>query len=323
MRLKLELFGESHAPEMSFKLENFPSGQKIDFDKLRAFMARRSPGQSTLVSSRRETDEIDFGASLTEAGETTGGTIIGVIKNSDCRPQDYAENRAIPRPGHADYGQWVGEGKIAVGGGANSGRMTALLCAAGGVCLQYLEARGILVRARLVEVHGKRKDFEAEIERAQAAGDSVGGVIECETTGLPAGIGGALFDGVETALAGAAFAIPGVNGIEFGNGFGAAKLFGSENNDPFAVEHGRVVTTTNNQGGLLGGRTTGMPLIFRVAMKPTPTIFQPQQSVDLTTMTPVELKMKGRHDPCIALRAVPVVEAITGFVLTDYLTTNH
>ena len=317
--LRLSVRGASHAPAISFTLEGFPSGFRVDRAKLAAFMERRAPGRDKLSTARRENDEVEFAAGL-DGDVTTGAPVVGRIANRDMRPADYAANRQIPRPGHADFPQWVEAGAIPTGGGANSGRLTAALCAAGGLCLQWLEQRGVRIAAALDSVGGKPDGFEETILAAKADGDSVGSTVRCEATGLPAGIGGALFSGVETELAGALFAIPGVKGVEFGNGFAAAALRGSENNDPFVLNaEGCVATDGNRHGGLLGGRTTGMPVVFRVAFKPTPTLFRPQRSVDLATMNKAVCASKGRHDPCIARRAVPVVEAVAAFVLADIL----
>lgn len=318
--LRFSVRGASHAPCLRFVLEGLPAGLMIDRAALAAFMERRAPGRDALSTARRESDAIEWRGGLDAAGRTTGEPLAGVIANRDARPADYGADLTVPRPGHADFPQWVEAGRIPTGGGANSGRLTAALCAAGGVCLQWLERRGVAIHARVEAIHGNADDPAAEVAAAKAAGDSVGGTIACEATGLPAGVGGALFDGIETALSGALFAIPGVKGVEFGNGFAAATLRGSENNDAFVVgDDGTVRTATNRHGGLLGGRTTGMPVTFRVALKPTPTIFLPQPSVDLATMRPATCVSKGRHDPCIVLRAVPVVEAVAALALADAL----
>lgn len=316
--LRLDVGGASHAPFIRFSLSGLPQGMRIDALALAAFMERRAPGRDSLSTQRREADEVEF-LSGVEDGATTGGEISGRIANRDMRPGDYGEERTIPRPGHADFGQWVESGRIPTGGGENSGRLTAAICAAGGLAIQFLASRGVRVAAKVVSAGGDSDDIEGAIRAAQCDMDSVGGIVSCEATGMPAGLGGALFDGVETELAGALFAIPGVKGVEFGNGFAAASMRGSENNDEFIVERGEVKTATNRHGGLLGGRTSGMPITFRVAMKPTPTIFKAQRSVDLATMRPATCEMKGRHDPCIARRAVPVVEAVAAFVLADVI----
>ncbi len=317
--LSLRVSGASHAPCLSFALANFPAGFALDQSALAAFMARRAPGRDELSTARREADAVAFISGLDDRGRTTGGEIAGRIANTDMRPADYGAERTIPRPGHADFPQWVEYGCIPTGGGANSGRLTAAICAAGGVCLQYLESRGVKVSAVVETIGGRCDGFAESIKAARDDGDSVGGVVRCEVAGLPPGIGGALFAGVETELAGAVFAIPGVKGVEFGNGFAAASLRGSENNDPFVVEDGAVRTDGNRHGGILGGRTSGMPVVFRAAFKPTPTIFKEERSVDLATMENAVCAMKGRHDPCIVLRAVPVVEAVAAFVFADIL----
>ena len=305
--LKLETYGESHAPFIGMRLEGFPAGAKIDTAALRAFMERRAPGRDALSTARREPDKPEFRSGLDADGVTTGGAVEAIIRNLDTRSGDY--EKTVPRPGHADYPNWVRTGRIPPGGGANSGRLTATMCIAGGMCIQELSRRGVKVEATA--------EAAGDIAAAKADGDSVGGYVRARVTGLPVGLGGPMFDGIDGALAQAIFGIPGVKGIEFGNGFEAARLRGSENNDAFAVEDGRIVTPTNRHGGVLGGMTSGMPLEFRVAMKPTPSIYKPQQSVDLSTMAPTTLQVRGRHDPCIALRAAPVVEALAAFVALD------
>ena len=316
--LKLSVRGESHAPAIEFDLAGFPEGFRIDRAALAAFMERRAPGRDALSTSRRETDAVEFTGGLAD-GVTTGATVSGRIANENARPGDYGSERTVPRPGHADFGQWIERGRIPSGGGENSGRLTAALCAAGGICLQWLARRGVSVSARVESIGGEDGDCAAAVVAARDAGDSVGGVVRCEIAGLAAGLGGALFAGIESRIAPAVFAIPGVKGIEFGNGFAASRLRGSENNDPFTVENGVVRTVGNRHGGILGGRASGMPVEFRMAMKPTPTIFIPQPSVDLASMTPAECKMKGRHDPCIVRRAVPVVEAMAAFAVADLM----
>ncbi len=307
--MKLEIYGESHAPAIGMRLEGFPGGRKVDFTALQAFLERRAPGRDEFSTPRRESDIPEFVSGLAEGGVTTGDALEAVIRNMDTRSGDY--EKTVPRPGHADYPNWVKTGRIPPGGGANSGRMTAAMCIAGGLCLQELERRGISVCARVVQA--------GDVAAAKAAGDSAGGIVECVATGLPAGLGGPMFDGIDGEIARWIFGIPGVKGIEFGAGFRAASLSGSENNDAFAIREGRVVTLTNNHGGVLGGMTSGMPLVFRVAFKPTPSIYKEQRSVDLATMTEVPLKIRGRHDPCIAYRAVPVVEALAAYALLDAL----
>jgi len=311
--MRLFIKGASHAPEITFTLAGFPPDFSVDKKVLAAFMARRAPGRDPLSTQRREPDKVQF--------SQYDQFVFGRIANTDVRPADYGAKRTIPRPGHADFGQWIELGRIPTGGGKNSGRLTAALCAVGGMCKQFLEARGIAIEAEIARIGGETnpKRFDAAILKAQKNLDSVGGTIRCQVRGVPAGLGGALFDGLESALSSALFAIPGVKGVAFGNGFDAASLRGSENNDAFVVTDGIVRTRTNRHGGILGGRTTGMPIEFTLAMKPTPTIYREQQSVDLATGKAAKLAMKGRHDPCIVRRAVPVVEAMAAYVLMDKL----
>lgn len=316
--LKLTVRGASHARRMTFTLANFPAGVRLDEAELAAFMERRAPGRDRLSTQRREPDRVAFTEGLS-GGVTTGAVLRGEIASVDMRPRDYGAERTIPRPGHADFGQWVEMGRIPTGGGKNSGRLTAPLCAVGGLCLQLLRTRGIAVTARVETIRGKTDEAAqiAEIEQARKEGDSVGGTIVCTVTGVPAGLGGALYEGLESELSAAMFAIPGVKGVEFGTGFACTLMKGSEFNDAFVAEDGVVKTATNRQGGILGGRASGMPIEFRVALRPTPTIFKEQPSIDLKTMRPAPLSMKGRHDPCIVRRAVPVVEALTAFSIAD------
>jgi len=325
--LRLDVRGASHARKMTFTLENFPAGVRVDAKKLAAFMERRAPGRDKLSTARRETDEVVWRGGFAADGTTTGETIVGEISSRDMRPADYGAERTVPRPGHADFGQWIEMGRIPTGGGKNSGRLTAPLCAAGALCLEYLARRGIFVQAQIAAlgnvVCGKDEDYEKAILSARDAGDSVGGIVGCTVSGLPPALGGPLFDGLETDISAAVFAVPGVKGIMFGDVLGCefvATTPGSKYNDQFSVrEDGLVGTNTNQQGGIMGGRTYGWPVCFTVAMRPTPTVFVEQDSVDLATMKPAKLSMKGRHDPCIVRRAVPVIEAVTAFAVMDAL----
>ena len=322
--LKLDVRGTSHAGKMRFAVGNFPAGLAIDREKLKEFMERRAPGRDKLSTARRETDEVVWRGGFAADGTTTGETIVGEIASRDMRPADYGAERTVPRPGHADFGQWIEMGRMPTGGGKNSGRLTAPLCAAGALCLQYLAERGIYISAGVSSVRGKKHAHEMvdEIECAKKEGDSVGGTISCEVAGLPPGLGGALSDGLEGGISSAVFAIPGAKGVFFGDGCTAeqmCKMRGSEYNDAFAVVKNGLVGSSTRQGGIMGGRTYGMPVRFTVAMRPTPTVFVEQDSVDLATMKPAKLSMKGRHDPCIVRRAVPVVEAVTAFAVMDAL----
>ena len=320
--IRLTVFGQSHSPAVGVTIDGLPAGEAVDMERLRAFLARRAPGQSALTTSRREPDEPEFLSGIKD-GVTCGAPLTAVIRNTNARSRDYEASKDIPRPGHADYTAWIkyGEARDYAGGGHFSGRLTAPLCVAGGVCLQILEREGVAVRARAVEIGGETDEraMEAAILAAKADGDSVGGVVECVVTGVPAGVGDPMFDGLENRIAAIVFGIPAVKGVEFGEGFAAARLRGSGNNDAFAVEGGEVVTKTNRCGGILGGISTGMPIVFRAAFKPTPSIAKEQESVDLGTMRPAALSVRGRHDPCIVPRAVPVVEAAAAIAVYDAL----
>ncbi|MBQ1503063.1 MAG: chorismate synthase [Clostridia bacterium] len=324
--LRVTVWGESHAPSVGVDIDGFPAGYHIDPDAVAEFMSRRAPGRDEFSTSRREDDIPEF-LSGVENGVTTGGVIRAEIKNRDVRSSDYDNVRNVPRPGHADYAARVkyGDGYNMAGGGPFSGRMTAPLCAAGALAIGLLSKNGITVHAEPVEIGGVSGCIDAmkkAIEGAKADGDSVGGVVECVAGGLPAGVGGPLFDGMEGLISSAVFAIPAVKGIEFGAGFSAARMRGSENNDPFAVKDGIVTTTKNDHGGILGGITSGAPLVFRAAFKPTPSIAKEQDSVDLTTLENVKLTVKGRHDPCVVLRAVPAVESACAIAILDALLTD-
>ena len=343
--LRITIFGQSHSPAIGVTIEGLPAGKKIDLDKLGSFLGRRAPGKNEYSTPRKEADLPEFLSGIIE-NRTCGVPLTAIIRNTNTRSKDYSELKIKPRPGHADY---TGEVKYSgcqdfAGGGHFSGRLTAPLCIAGGICRQLLEAEGIRVMARILSIEDvkddgiftesvEEKDFpvvtdacaaamKERIAQAKAEEDSVGGVIECQVLGLPAGLGDPMFGGMENRIASIIFGIPAVKGIEFGAGFQAALMRGSQNNDPFAVENGKVVTTTNNCGGILGGISNGMPLIFRTAFKPTPSIAREQQSVNLNTMTIEPLKIVGRHDPCIVPRAVPCVEAAAAIAVYDAFLTN-
>ena len=336
--LRLSLFGRSHGPSVGMTLSGLPAGEPVSLPALQDFL-----GRSPLATARREADIPRFLSGIKD-GVTTGEDITAIIENTDVKSNDYPSLTTVPRPGHADYTAYVKYGRIEPGGGPFSGRLTAPLCVAGGLCLQMLRRRGITVLSRILSIgevddqgdltaptcekafpvvdDAQGEAMARAILQAKAQGDSLGGVIQCRVLGLPAGLGGPLFDGLESRLSAALFAIPAVKGVDFGSGFDAARLRGSENNDPFALETGRVVTATNHCGGILGGISTGMPLEIRVAVKPTPSIALPQRSVDLKAMTPTTLQITGRHDPCIVPRAVPCVEAAAALVLCDALLSN-
>lgn len=341
-RLSVSIYGASHAKEIGVLLTGFPAAFPVDLEKLQAFLKRRAPGNSVWSTARKEADLPEFLSGLKD-GKTSGEEIRARILNTNQHSKDYEKLKNIPRPGHADYTAFLryhGELDMA-GGGPFSGRMTAPLCIAGGLALQVLEERGIHVMARIRSIgpvtddsafespvdgkdfpavdDWKAAEMKALIAQCIEEGDSVGGVIECVLKGVPGGLGGPLFDGMESRIAHLLFAIPAVKGVEFGRGFESAALKGSENNDPFILEAGEVRTLTNNAGGILGGITDGMPLVFRAALKPTPSIAKPQQSVDLERMEETTLEVTGRHDPCIVPRAVPVVEAAAALAVLDAL----
>ena len=340
--LRIHIFGESHGPAVGVTVEGIPAGEAVDLAELQRFLDRRAPGRNAWSTPRKEADVPEFLSGLRE-GKTCGTPLTAILKSANTRSGDYDALRDVPRPGHADYTAWVkyGESRDSRGGGHFSGRLTAPLCVAGGICLQLLAREGITVLSRIAAIGGIRDEGEltastaekafptvsdsageamrSAIAAARAEGDSLGGVIECAVLGLPAGLGDPMFDGMENRIAAAVFGIPAVKGIEFGAGFAAAGLRGSENNDVFSVENGRIITDGNHCGGILGGITDGMPLVFRAAVKPTPSLAKPQQSVDLKTGEIVPLTVTGRHDPCIVPRAVPCLEAAAAIAVYDAL----
>lgn len=341
---KMTVFGQSHSAAIGVVIDGLPAGKAIDMDALKAFMARRAPG-GRFATARKEADEFEVLSGIAN-GFTCGAPFAAQIRNKDARPGDYSAYRNTPRPGHADYTAQIKYGgyQDPTGGGHFSGRLTAPICLAGGIMRQILESEGICITAHIAsiaDVCDKRFDTMApeldkvsegplptlseeaaslmaqRIDAAREAGDSVGGIIECAVTGLPVGLGDPMFDGMENRIAQAAFAIPAVKGIEFGAGFESANLFGSENNDPFVINDGSVKTATNNAGGILGGITNSMPLIFRVAIKPTPSIAKQQHTVDLSGNENTDISVGGRHDPCIIPRAVPCIEAVAAIAIYD------
>ena len=317
---RISIFGESHASAIGVTIEGLPAGSTVNSGKLQAFLERRAPGRDAFSTSRREADAPEFLCGV-KNGIATGAPITAIIRNSDTRSNDYANLANVPRPGHADYPAEVKFGgcQDRAGGGHFSGRLTAPLCIAGGIALQQLERLGVSVSARAVRIGGETEPerMEAAIAAARDEGDSVGGVVEAEICGLPAGVGDPMFGGLENRIAQIVFGIPAVKGIEFGEGFAVADLKGSENNDPYGIVDGKVVPLTNHAGGILGGISTGAPVVFRVAFKPTPSIAKEQDSVDLEKMEPAKLVVKGRHDPCVVLRAIPCVEAAAAVAVFD------
>lgn len=353
--LRISIFGQSHSPAIGCSIDGLPAGIPIDLDRLQAFLDRRAPGSSDTSTTRQEADAVEFIAGITE-GHTNGAPIAAIIRNGDMRSSDYSELRRVPRPGHADWTAAIkyGEHRDVAGGGHFSGRLTAPLCVAGGIALQALETRGIKIAAHIaqlgtepitdkplnpmeldetqldaiavnplpcIDTSAAQRMHEA-ILQARSELDSLGAVIECVAYNVPAGLGDPMFDGMESRIARIAFGIPGVKGVEFGEGFGATLMRGSMHNDPFCMQGGHPHMATNHAGGILGGITCGTPLIWRMAVKPTPSIGKPQRSVDLDAHRDTELTVRGRHDPCIAPRAVPVAEAACACAILDAMLTS-
>ncbi len=351
---KISLFGESHGEGVGVVMDNVPAGVKIDPQELLSFMARRAPGKDRTSTPRKEED-LPKVLSGMQNWITCGTPICAVIANTNTHSSDYQEMESAARPGHADYTGFVryqGFNDIR-GGGHFSARVTAGLVFAGGVCKQILAKKGITIGAHLLRVHGVSdtafdpvavtpetllltasssfptinaeagEKMRVEIEKARLDCDSVGGVVECCAVGLPAGIGSPMFDGIENLLSSILFGIPAVKGVEFGAGFACADWLGSQNNDPFYMDEKTVKTSTNHCGGVLGGITTGMPLLFRTALKPTSSIGKEQKTINYITNEECTLKVRGRHDPCVAVRAVPCVEAACAIALCEILSSAH
>lgn len=348
--LKLSIFGQSHGPAIGMTLDGIPAGLPVNVDVLQEFLNRRAPGQNDWSTPRREEDRPEFLGGLLD-GYTCGAPIAAVIYNKNTRSEDYANLKDCPRPGHADYTAQVKYGGFqdAAGGGHFSGRLTAPLCIAGGLCKQWLETMGIHIAARILSIGGEADEFEmnplapqlelinadfpvvssasgkrmrTKISQVREQGDSVGGIIECYITGLPAGLGEPIFGGVESRIAQIVYGIPAVKSVGFGAGYSTGHMQGSQCNDAYIIEEDRVKTLTNYAGGILGGITTGMPVIFQAAIKPTPSICIPQQSISLSRNESAMLTVTGRHDPCIVPRAVPVIEAASAIAIFDLILGN-
>ena len=331
------IFGESHGPAIGVVLEGAPAGLELDLEQIQWELDRRRPGKDPTATARKEADKVEVLSGLFE-GKTTGAPLAMVIYNSDQHSKDYESIRYTPRPSHGDYAGFIKSqgAQDYRGGGHFSGRLTAPLTAAGAVAKQVLARKGVWVGAHISSIYGicdsplgdldemkdvankpfpvlndaKGEEMRQAILEAKEQQDSVGGAIECAVWGLPAGLGAPDFGcNVEGIFAQYLFAVPAVKGVDFGAGAAFSLMRGSEANDPFAVENGRVVTTTNHAGGVNGGITNGMPVVFEATIRPTPSISLPQQSVDLRTGEETEIEIHGRHDPCIVPRAVPVIEA--------------
>ena len=345
--MKYTIFGESHGPAIGVVLEGVPAGLELDLEKVQAELDRRAPGKSALSTARKESDLVHVLSGLFE-GKTTGTPLAMVIQNSDQHSSDYESIRYTPRPSHGDYAGFISsKGCLDYrGGGHFSGRLTAPLVAAGAVAKQLLTQWDIWVGAHISAIYGildkamedpeelkvlgdkpfpvlddeKGKEMQEAILEAKNGEDSVGGSIECAVVGLPAGFGAPDFGrNVEGIFSQYLFAVPAVKAVSFGAGVGFSYMRGTEANDPFEVKDGKVVTRTNNAGGVNGGITNGMPVVFEVTLRPTPSIALPQESVDLRTGEEVEMEIKGRHDPCIVPRALPVIEAAAALAACEVL----
>jgi chorismate synthase len=337
-------FGESHGRCVGVIIDGCPAGLAVTGDDIQKEVDRRRP-KSSISTARNEPEIVEILSGIYD-GHTTGAPICLLVWNTDIDSSVYEKIKSLPRPGHADYTNFVKYGGFNDyrGGGRSSGRITAGFVMAGAIAKKLLASIGIEVLAHTIEIGGIKAvekgydeiketveintlrcaDPEAAeemmkvIEKARAEGDSVGGIIECFAINIPAGLGEPVFDTMEGDLAKAMFSIPAVKGIEFGSGFSSARKKGSENNDPFRIEKGKVITATNNAGGILGGISNGMPVVLRVVVKPTPSISKKQDTVDLKTMTDSIIEISGRHDACIVPRAVPVVEAMVAVTITDF-----
>lgn len=344
--LKLSIFGQSHSPAIGMTLDGIPAGLPVDLDALQRFMNRRAPGLHDYSTPRKEGDRPEFLSGIVN-NFTCGAPIAAVIHNTNTRSVDYEQLKDLPRPGHADYTAQMKYGGFqdVAGGGHFSGRLTAPLCIAGGLCKQWLEAEGIKIAAHIstigtipdapvlldplnpdLDLIGNdfpvvNKDAGSKMREAIASlrseGDSIGGTISCYVIGLPAGLGDPMFGGMESRIAQIIYGIPAVKGLEFGSGFQSSTFTGSKNNDSYTIRDGVTHTTTNHAGGILGGITNGMPLFFRAAVKPTPSISKPQQTISFSSHTEQQLRITGRHDPCIVPRAVPVIEAAAAIAIYD------
>lgn len=345
-KLTVEIFGASHAKEIGVKVNGL-NGCDFDVEKLQKFLDRRKARKTAYSTKRLEGDNVIFESGF-DGQKITNEQFRAVIKNTEQRSSDYEKTVKIPRPSHADFVAWskYGDGFDYRGGGKFSGRMTAPMCIVGGICKQLLEEKGIKINAFISSIgnaNGKTYqdidvenfDFESlsnefpvlsnqeqmlsEIDRVASKGDSIGGKIDCVVTGIPVGVGEHMFDSIESVISHLIFAVPAIKGIEFGAGFNVCCMQGSKANDSFYYDGEKVKTKTNNNGGINGGLSNGMPITFRVAVKPTPSIATEQDSVDLNSRENVKLKISGRHDACIVPRAVPVIEAMAALAIYDLI----
>jgi chorismate synthase len=313
---RITTFGESHGESVGVIIEGCPLGIEISLEEIQAELDRRRPGTGPTVSERNEPDRLEVLSGIID-GKTSGSHIKLQVRNRDAQPSDY--DTGMPRPGHADMTYYQKYGKIEAGGGRSSARETVGRVLAGAIAKQVLAREGIRIRGRIAQVHGRNSGFDEIILDAKERGDSVGGIVDVVADGVPPGLGEPVFDRLDADLAKALMSIGGVKGVEIGAGFGVALLKGSENNDDIIVENRTLKTRTNNAGGILGGISNGTPVFCRIAVKPTSSISIEQDTVDLETMKPVKITVKGRHDPCICTRMVPVAEAMVAIVLLDHL----
>lgn len=352
--LRVTVFGASHEPELGVRIEHLPKGLSIDTQALQAFLNRRASDGGVGKTARREPDRIVIRSGLSD-GRTDGTPFVAVIENKNIDSAPYDAYRDVPRPSHIDYPARLrfGEDVDLRGGGHFSGRMTAAYCIAGGIAKQQLERRGVAIAAHLRSVgdvsdvpfdsvhpdptvlkavsekpfpvldDARGAQMREKIQAVQAQDDSIGGVIECIVTGFPKGVGSPLFCGIDSRLSELLFAVPAMRGVAFGSGFDAANMTGSLHNDPYVLENGTVRTETNFHGGLIGGISTGMPIVFSAAIKPASGIALPQRTLNLKTGEQTELTVRGRHDACIAVRAVPVIEAVAALAMYDILLEEH
>lgn len=346
--LRLSVFGGSHEHEIGIRLHGLPAGLPVDIAALQDFLSRRAPGHGVGATARVEADRIEIRSGMTD-GVTDGNSLIAAIRNTNYDSKPYETYRDLPRPSQIDLpARWrFGEEIDLNGGGHFSGRMTAAYCIAGGIAIQALSRLGVQIAAHLSSVgdvsdaafdpvdpdpnaicalrkkplpvldDAKGIEMQNRIEQIRSDGDSVGGTIECIVTGFPKGHGTPLFDGIDSRLASLLFAVPAVRGVAFGSGFLSAQMTGSAHNDPYVLQNGSVRTETNRHGGIIGGISTGMPIVFRVAVKPAASIGKPQKTLCLSTGRQAVLTIEGRHDACIAVRAVPVIEAVAALALYD------
>lgn len=348
-KIKLTIFGESHSEAIGVVIDNLPAGIKLDVDEINREMARRAPNGGEFSTPRKEGDKVEIVSGYFE-GKTTGTPLCGIIRNTNTKSGDYAQLKSVFRPGHSDYGYYLKSGgnNDYRGGGHSSGRLTATLVFCGAICKQLLRKKGIEIGAHIKSIKDiSDKTFDVNIDKeflkslthevlplidksvyepmretildAKSQGDSVGGCIECAITGLDGGIGEPFFESIESKLASLLFSVPAVKGVQFGKGYELTKMYGSQANDSFEYKDGKVITSTNNNGGILGGLSTGMPIVFDVAIKPTPSIFKEQNTIDVSKKENTKLSLKGRHDSCIVVRTVPVIEAVSAIAVYDLI----